>query len=157
MVDHIIVMNTCDDVGRGIVLLELLQALVGLFWVIPAALTGFGLLEFSDLAEESNMTRRKEIKPAIDIDNALSRSGSLSIHQCLKLASFLKHMVQLRGARTTPCPHLGSGLQTALVGSIVFNSTQKICGRSLALFGASDSFMSRKCSLDRLDKVVPGA
>jgi Na+-transporting methylmalonyl-CoA/oxaloacetate decarboxylase beta subunit len=98
MVDNIVIMDTCDNIGRSIVLPVVLQPLCNLVWLIPATLPALGLLELCNFAQERNVTGGKEVKSSVDINNPLPRLRSLSVDQRLEQASLLDFVVHLRGA-----------------------------------------------------------
>jgi Na+-transporting methylmalonyl-CoA/oxaloacetate decarboxylase beta subunit len=93
VVDDIVIMNTCDKIGRRIIFVILLQSLLDLFRFIPTTATGLGLLMLRNLAQERNVTGREEIEASININNALPRLGTFPVDQGLEKASLLDHMV----------------------------------------------------------------
>jgi hypothetical protein len=157
MIDHVVIMDTCDNIGWCIVLSEVFQPLFNLVWLIPATFPALGLLKLCDFAQECDVTGGKEVEPPVNVDNFLPGFGSLSIDQRLEQASLLSDVIHLCGARAGPCPHLRPRLKTSLIRRIILDSLQKICSRSLALLRASIPFQSSECTLHRFDKVVPGA
>lgn len=156
LVDDIVLVDTDDDVRRGVVL-TLALALVDILLRVPAIGARQLLLLDNDTTEKLDVAAGEEIEATIDVHNALARLGAGALDQLAEGTLLLLRVGGLGRARGGPEPHVGAGGQAGGVGGVEAHALHHGGGLDAALVVGAVALGAGELPLERLDEVRAGA